>query len=489
MVEIALLALVSVLAGVALALPRGRAPGALGFWLAATGTVFGAGVCQLLTGEIRWILRPGVVLEALYPALLLAGALVYAGRAVPAWLVPLALGAGVARAAAAEAAWPALSQGIALAAQPTAALLAAVLVFRAPPPRHPSRAHRALAPGLFGVGVLEAVTLWVTPVGAPIGLPVLALWVLAVPPLIALQVVAASDRTHDELRVARDLLEQRVVERTAELRGSLAALRASEEQQKRSDEERRRLDASARERQHVESLELLAGGIAHDFNNVLTVIRGNARLALADLEQGSPSRGRLERIEAVAGYASELTDQMLTYAGRASVALRPLDLSRLVREAFDLMRASVAEKVRLETALCEALPAIRGDPTQLRQVLLNLVGNASEASAPDGGRIEVRSGVCALSAEELSDALPTADAAPGEYVYLEVADEGAGIAAELQARIFEPFFTTRPAGRGLGLAAVFGIVSAHAGVIQLESAPGAGTRFRVLFPVAADPES
>ncbi len=603
MVEIALLALLSVLAGVALALRRGRPPGALGFWLAATGTVFGAGVCQLLTGEIRWILLPGGVLEVLYPALLLAGALVYAGRAVPAWLLPLALGAGVARAAAAEAGWPVLSQGIGLAAQPTAALLAAALVFRAPPPRRPSRAHRLLAPALFGVGVLEVVTLWITPAGAPIGLPVLGLWVLAVPLLLALQVVAASDRTLDELRVARDLLEQRVAERTAELRGSLAALRASEEryrtvsalssdysfavrvapdlsievewvtdalteisgyrteelqgtgwisgipeqdrervrralrqvlageraelelcirtrggelrtlavrfgsrreeadgvvrivgvgrdvtEQKHSDEERRRFDASMRERQHVESLGLLAGGVAHDFNNVLTVILGNARLALADLGPDSPARERLGRIEAVAGYASELTDQMLTYAGRASVALRPLDLSRLVREALDLMRASVAEKVHLETILDDALPAMRGDPTQLRQVLLNLVGNASEASAPDGGRIEVRTGVCALAAEELADALPTADAAPGEYLYLEVSDEGAGIAPELRARIFEPFFTTRPSGRGLGLAAVFGIVSAHAGVIRVDSAPGEGTCFRVLFPVAPGPD-
>jgi PAS domain S-box-containing protein len=599
LVEIALLALLSVLAGVALALYHGRRPGALGLWLVATAAVFGTGVCQLLVEEVRWILLPGYALAVLYPALLLAGALVYAGRGLPAWLLPLALGAGVARAVSAELGWSGLALGVGLATQPTAALLAAALVLRAPQPVRPSPAHRALGPALLGVAVLEALTLGLTPVGEPIRLTLLCAWIPAVPLLLALQVVAASDRSHDALRQARDQLEQRVAERTAELASSLAALRASEERYrtvsglssdysfsirvapdlsvefewvtdalteisgyraeevrgagwlsrvpeadreqvreqlhevlagarkemevrirtragelrtvalrfgtrrdeadgvvhivgagrdvtelKRGEAERRRLDSVVRDRQHVESLGLLAGGIAHDFNNVLTVILGNTALALADLEPDSPVRERLARIEAVARHASELTDQMLTYAGRASVALRPLDLSVVVRDALDLLRASVAEKIHLDVELARELPAMHGDPLQLRQVLLNLVGNASEASAPDGGRVAIRTGGQVLGAAELVDALPGSDAAAGEYVYLEVADQGIGIAPELRARIFEPFFTTRASGRGLGLAAVFGIVSAHSGVIRVISTPGAGTSFRVLFPAA-----
>lgn len=597
MVEIALLALLSVLAAVALALRQVREPGALGLWLAATAAVFGAGICHLLLTELPWMLLPGYTLAVFYPALLLAGARVYAGRSVPAWLLPLALVAGVVRAGAALLDWTTVSLCVGFATQPTAALGAALGVLRSSRPRRPS-AHRALGSALLGVAALEVATLVSTPVGTPIGPPLLALWILAVPVLLALQVVAASDRAHDALRRARDELEQRVAERTKELAGSLAALRASEERYrtvsglssdysfavrlapdlsveiewatdaleeisgyrseevrgtgwlsrvvesdrervrdvlrevlagerkemelrilsrageirtlalrfgtrreetggvvrivgaardvseiKRGEAERRRLDAIVRQREHVESLGVLASGVAHDFNNVLTVIRGNAGLALADLAPEAPAREWLERIEAVTRHAAELTDQMLTYAGRASVALRPLDLSALVRDALDLLRASVAEKIRLDVQLAEELPAVQGDPTPLRQVLLNLVGNAADASGPDGGVVEIRTGSCHLGAPELTGALPTSDAAPGAYVYLEVADRGVGIAPEHQARIFEPFFTTRASGRGLGLAAVFGIVAAHSGVIRVESSPGESTRFRVLLPV------
>jgi PAS domain S-box-containing protein len=600
LVEIGLLTLVSIVGGIAFAILRRRSPGAAAFWIAACGAIFGAGVCHLLLGAVPYILLPGYALVALYPALILAGALSHTKRGVPPWLLPLALGVGATRALAAGLGASGLSLGLGLAFQPTSALLAAALLFRPAKPLPRPGVQRGLATALVGIAALDAATLIATPAGAGVGYELLRFWVLAVPLVLALQIATAGDRARQELCEARDRLEQRVAERTAELSRSLAALRESEERYraisrlssdysfairvapdlgieldwvtdalteiwgyraeevegagwlsrvpseereaalarlravvagerdemelpivtragerrwialrfgtrreevggvvhivgagrdvtelKRTEAERHRLDAIVRQRQHVESLGLLAGGLAHDFSNILTVIRGNTKLARSELDPESPAQGHLGRIQSVSEYAAALTDQMLTYAGRATPALRPLGLSPLVRGALDLMRASIAEKNRLDVELEEKLPPVLGDATQLRQVLLNLVGNASEAVLPEGGRIEVRTGMRTLGSEELAGALPTDNAAPGRYVQLEVSDTGRGIDDEARSRIFEPFFTTRPSGRGLGLAAVFGIVSAHRGVIEVDSAPGEGTTFRVLLPVAA----
>jgi len=255
-------------------------------------------------------------------------------------------------------------------------------------------------------------------------------------------------------------------------------------ERKRAEEERHRLDLHLGEVQRLESLGVLAGGIAHDFNNMLAVIRGNSRLALADLDAGVSPRERLERIRSATEHATGLTEQMLTYSGRTPMTRRLLDLSQLVLGTHDLLCASAGDRGRLELDLAEGMPPIEGDVTRIQQVLVNLVSNACDALGERGGTIRVATGVRAAEARDLSGGFGTPDAAPGDYVVLEVSDTGSGMDPEIQQRIFEPFFTTKSSGRGLGLAAVLGIVVAHRGVIGIESGPGSGTTFRVLLPCA-----
>jgi PAS domain S-box-containing protein len=263
---------------------------------------------------------------------------------------------------------------------------------------------------------------------------------------------------------------------------------------RRQEAERRELDERMREVQRLDSLGALAGGIAHDFNNLLAVILGNVRL-LEDAGLGESAQRRLRRIHAAAAHAEALTDQMLTYAGRSVTELAPLDLSKLVSDTEDLLRATVADRGRLtlelDLELADAPLIVRGDATQLRQVMLNLVANASEAMAGGSrGRVRVRTALLELDAAELADGVGATERPPGAWVLLEVADDGPGMPAALRERIFEPFFTTRTTGRGLGLSAVLGIATAHGGVLQLDSAPGLGTAFRLLLrPARAHPQA
>jgi signal transduction histidine kinase/ActR/RegA family two-component response regulator len=253
-------------------------------------------------------------------------------------------------------------------------------------------------------------------------------------------------------------------------------------ERKRTEEEQRRRELHMREVQRLESLGLLAGGIAHDFNSMLTVIHGNIRLAREDLESGASPGQRLDRIQSAAQHAAALTEQVLTYSGKGSVTLHPLDLSQLTQDMLDLLHTSMTKRGALEVDLAEDLPAVEGDVTQLRQVILNLVTNASEALGEEGGTVRVRTHLLEADARLLSDAFGTAEPAAGEYVALEVSDTGGGLAPELHARVFDPFFTTKPSGSGLGLAAVLGIVSTHRGVIRVADEPRGGTRFQVLIP-------
>jgi CheY-like chemotaxis protein len=173
---------------------------------------------------------------------------------------------------------------------------------------------------------------------------------------------------------------------------------------------------------------------------------------------------------------------MLTYSGKASVTLKPLDLSELVEEMRDLLEASTSEKCRLEISREPGGTRVEGDPTQLRQVIMNLVSNASESLRDQPGSVAVRTGVMRADAAYLSLAFGGSEIAEGEYVYLEVSDTGEGMAEEISGRIFEPYFSTKFAGRGLGLASVLGIVRGHHGAIGVVTAPGRGTSFRVLLP-------
>lgn len=283
-------------------------------------------------------------------------------------------------------------------------------------------------------------------------------------------------------------LQVRVEAKSAGPAGSLRLVGAGREITDRvlAERERLRLETRLQETQRLESLGRLAGGIAHDFNNALTVIRGNSALALEELAAGrNVDPLRLQRIDTAAEFAAGLTEQILNYSGKAVVSLEPLDLSSVVRETLDLLHASLRGESTLETHLAEGLPCVEGDVTQVRQVLVNLVTNASHALGEEGGVISVRTGTRGLAEHELAETLGSSDAGPGHYVLLEVSDTGPGLDAATRSRIFEPFFTTRGDGRGLGLAAVIGIVRAHGGVIHVGSEPGHGTTFQVLLPRSA----
>ena len=272
------------------------------------------------------------------------------------------------------------------------------------------------------------------------------------------------------------------------LDGSVRVMGAARDvtEARNAEEERRKLERHVREAQRLESLAMLTGGVAHDFNNLLVVILGNSRMALADAPPDSALHSRLARIRAAAELGAGLTEQMLAYSGKSGVALKPLDLSHLVEELEDLLHASVSESCRVEFDLAPRA-RVEGDTTQLRQVVLNLVTNASEALAGGAGTLFVRTGLVQLGAADLAELAGTESLLPGAHAFLEVADDGQGMDATTQKRIFEPFFTTKFSGRGLGLAGVLGIVRAHRGAVQVRSEVGVGTSVRVLLPEPSGP--
>jgi len=230
---------------------------------------------------------------------------------------------------------------------------------------------------------------------------------------------------------------------------------------------------------------VLAGGIAHDFNNLLVGVLGNAGLALRRLPKDSPLHTYLKRIETAAQRAAELTSQMLAYSGRSSYVVRPLNLSKLISEMPDVFRASIPSQINLEFACDPDLPSIVGDTPQFHQILVNLITNAAEAIGERAGFIRVSTRLTHIAADMLDQFYFQEKCAPGEYVCLEIADNGCGMNEEQLARLFDPFYTTKSTGHGLGLAAILGIVRGHCGAIQVESRPGEGTTFRLYFPVAA----
>ncbi|HYP77086.1 MAG TPA: response regulator [Polyangiaceae bacterium] len=234
--------------------------------------------------------------------------------------------------------------------------------------------------------------------------------------------------------------------------------------------------------QKLESLGVLAGGIAHDFNNLLAVILARAELCFRDLPEHSDAHCHAAIIRDTALEARMLTKQLLGYAGKGKFVVSPLSVEHLVRDLAALLRASVSKEIRLEFELGVEGSAVRGDETQLRQVLLNLVTNAAEAIGPAVGSIVIRTGVSEVPHLASPGASLIGEPPSGRYVYLEVEDSGSGISAADREKIFDPFFTTKFTGRGLGLAAVLGIVKGHHGSISFDSTPGQGTRFRVLLP-------
>ena len=252
-------------------------------------------------------------------------------------------------------------------------------------------------------------------------------------------------------------------------------------------ESRIELERRMLESQRLESLGLMAGGVAHDFNNLLTIILGNASLALDEAEPGSALHTALGAIASTAHRAADLTRQMLAYSGRGKFHREPTDLNATLRALTALVESSVPRHIRLQYDLGADLPAVEADPTQLQQVALNLLTNAVEALGDRPGEITVRTSLQSLAFTDLAASFPDQAVAPGPHLVLEVSDTGPGMDEETRRRIFDPFFTTKPSGRGLGLAALQGIVRAHHGGVMVDSVPGGGTTFRVVLPALGAP--
>jgi PAS domain S-box-containing protein len=300
--------------------------------------------------------------------------------------------------------------------------------------------------------------------------------------------VTEQEQLAQQIRTLNTALETRVAERTADLR---QAHQLSEDLLRREQAARRSAEASEAQSRHVQKLEsigVLAGGIAHDFNNLLHVVLGNADIALGRLPPRSPAKGPLEEVVRATIRAADLTRQMLAYSGKGAFVVRHLDLSSEVREMATLLRTAISKQASLVWELAPRLPAVKADATQVRQIVMNLITNASDALQDSEGVITLRTGL--VQPDELKVTEPAilggSEEPPAEiqnpYVYLEVTDTGAGMSPDTLQRIFDPFFSTKFAGRGLGLAAVMGIVQSHGGLVRIRTQPGQGTTFRVLFP-------
>jgi PAS domain S-box-containing protein len=248
--------------------------------------------------------------------------------------------------------------------------------------------------------------------------------------------------------------------------------------------EQRRREASWPEAQRLESLGVLAGSIAHDLANLLGGVVGHAELALSRIAPGDPARGHLERAIEGTHRCGDLLHQILAHAGRAEERREPVDLGSLVRGMGDLLRVAIGAGCELRYEMEDGLPPVEADAAQIRQIVMNLITNGAEAIGAGSGSVTVTAARCRLGAEELAAYQFGDGLAAGDYVTLRVDDTGGGMTEEVRARIFEPFFSTKRPGRGLGLAAVLGIVRKHGGALRVESAPGHGTSFEILLPHA-----
>jgi len=263
-------------------------------------------------------------------------------------------------------------------------------------------------------------------------------------------------------------------------------LRVELERRRKAEESRTKLEDKLLQSQKLESLGVLAGGIAHDFNNLLVGVLGNASLALMDLPQNSPVRPTLQSIQRAARTLADLSQQMLAYSGRGAFVIQPVDLSSLVEEVTHLLKVTVSKRAVLKLELARDLPPVDADVSQLRQVILNLVTNASDAVRQGSGFIRVSTSLVHADADYLNETLIPSAVSPGYFACLEISDTGQGMDESTQSRMFDPFFSTKQTGRGLGLAAVLGIVRGHKGAIRVYSEVGRGTTVKVLLPVAAE---
>ena len=249
--------------------------------------------------------------------------------------------------------------------------------------------------------------------------------------------------------------------------------------------EQQRLQDKLLHAQKLESLGVLAGGIAHDFNNILMAVLGHCELTLRRLTNESPVRRNIEQIKSAANKAADLANQMLAYSGKGKFVVEPLDLSKVVNEMQQMLRVSISKKAVLRYDLAEGLPSIEADATQICQVVMNLAINASDAIGDNNGVITITTGVMMCDQSYLQEAWLDNNLPNGQYVFLEIADTGCGMDKQTANRIFEPFFSTKFSGRGLGMAAVLGIVRGHRGAIKIYTEQGKGTSFKVFFPASS----
>jgi signal transduction histidine kinase/ActR/RegA family two-component response regulator len=257
---------------------------------------------------------------------------------------------------------------------------------------------------------------------------------------------------------------------------------------KRAEEERLGLERQIQQAQKLESLGVLAGGIAHDFNNILMTILGNADIALQDMSNYSPVRSNVREIETAARRAADLAKQMLAYSGKGKFVIEPIKINELVTEMTHMLEVTISKKAVLKFNFADNLPQFDGDATQIRQIIMNLIMNASEAIGDKSGVVAISTGAMHCDRQYLyttniaSQAGLDQQLPEGIYIYFEVADTGCGMPDEIQEKLFDPFFTTKFTGRGLGMAAVLGIVRGHNGTIKIYSELSKGTTFKILFP-------
>jgi nitrogen-specific signal transduction histidine kinase len=250
--------------------------------------------------------------------------------------------------------------------------------------------------------------------------------------------------------------------------------------------ERARAEEQLRQTAKLESLGVLAGGVAHDFNNLLVGILGNASLAADAVAPDHPVRELLQDVVSASEQAAQLTRQLLAYAGKGRFFVEPVNLSELVKEISNLVRASISRSVALRLELGDELPCVDADGAQIQQLIMNLIINGAEAIGEGKtGSVVVTTGVRDVDEAYVQKTFgPTEQLAPGRYVSVQVRDTGCGMDQPTLARIFDPFFTTKFTGRGLGLAAAMGIVRGHKGSLTVSSTPGSGTTFEVLLPAS-----
>lgn len=248
--------------------------------------------------------------------------------------------------------------------------------------------------------------------------------------------------------------------------------------------ERKNAEEKMHHVQKLESLGVLAGGIAHDFNNLLMAMLGNADLAIESMTETHPAREFVDGIKNASQNAAELCRQMMAYAGKGRFVIQDVDLTQLVHEMVQILRVSIGKDATLRFDLDPDLPPVRADASQIQQVVMNLIMNASDALGEEAGTIYVSSGSMDCDPEYIRSLALEKPLPEGRYVYLEIVDTGVGMDEETQRKVFDPFFTTKFVGRGLGMAATLGIIRGHQGAIKVYSEKGRGSTFKVLLPAS-----